>query len=132
LQPGDYIHFNGRSSKFSEGAWGILRVLDKDVPDRQKVPAGYSGRNEIPKPLPICPADAPVKTFNVVAIDYPSMKLNPKAPDAIEVDFERKIQLRNPTPRSLFWKRRSPKWRAGCNPCRLRCELTSGIASRSS
>jgi hypothetical protein len=28
LQPGDYIHFNGRSSKFSEGAWGILRVLD--------------------------------------------------------------------------------------------------------
>ena len=38
LQAGDYIHFNGRASKFSEGAWGIVRVLDKDVPDLQKLP----------------------------------------------------------------------------------------------
>jgi FtsP/CotA-like multicopper oxidase with cupredoxin domain len=96
LQAGDYIHFNGRSSKFSEGAWGILRVLDKDVSDLQKLPAGYSGRNEIPKSLAVCPAEAPVKNFNVVAIDFPSMKLNPKAPDAIEVDFERTIQMVNP------------------------------------
>ncbi len=96
LQPGDYIHFNGRSSKLSEGGWGIVRVLDKEVPDLQKLPAGYSGRNEIPKPLPVCPADAPVKTFNVVALDHPSMKFNPKAPDAIEVDFERKILVSNP------------------------------------
>ena len=36
LQPGDYIHFNGRASHFSEGAWGIVRVLDKEVPDLQK------------------------------------------------------------------------------------------------
>jgi FtsP/CotA-like multicopper oxidase with cupredoxin domain len=96
LQAGDYIHFNGRSSKFSEGAWGILRVLDKDVSDLQKLPAGYSGRNEMPKSLAVCPAEAPVKNFNVVAIDFPSMKLNPKAPDAIEVDFERTIQMVNP------------------------------------
>ena len=96
LQAGDYIHFNGRSSKFSEGAWGILRVLDKDVADLQKLPAGYSGRNEIPKAPAVCPADAPVKSFNVSAIDFPSMKLNPKAPDAIEVDFERTIQMVNP------------------------------------
>ncbi|MCS6265168.1 MAG: multicopper oxidase domain-containing protein [Nitrospira sp.] len=96
LQAGDYIHFNGRSSKFSEGAWGILRVLDKDVADLQKLPAGYSGRNEIPKAPAVCPAEAPVKNFNVVAIDFPSMKLNPKAPDAIEVDFERTIQMVNP------------------------------------
>ena len=96
LQPGDYIHFNGRASKFSEGAWGILRVLDKEVPDLQKLPAGYSRRNEIPKPLAVCPSEAPVKSFNVVAMDYPSMKLNPKAPDVIEVDFERKIQMVNP------------------------------------
>ncbi|HNA48004.1 MAG TPA: hypothetical protein PK312_12525, partial [Nitrospira sp.] len=96
LQAGDYIHFNGRSSKFSEGAWGILRVLDKDVTDLQKLPAGYSGRNEIPKAPAVCPADAPVKSFNVSAIDFPSMKLNPKAPDAIEVDFERTIQMVNP------------------------------------
>lgn len=96
LQAGDYIHFNGRSSKFSEGAWGILRVYDKEQPDLQKLPAGYTGRNEIPQALPVCPADAPVKTFNVVAVDYPTMKFNPKAPDEIEVDFERKILTKNP------------------------------------
>ncbi len=96
LMPGDYLHFNGRSSKFSEGAWGILRVLDKEVPDLQKLPAGYSGRNEIPTPAKsVCPDDAPVKSFNVVAMDK-ELKFNPKAADAIEVDFERKIQIKNP------------------------------------
>jgi hypothetical protein len=96
LQPGDYIHFNGRASKFSEGAWGIMRVLDKEASDLQKLPAGYSRRNEIPNPLAVCPSEAPVRSFNVVAMDYPSMKLNPKAPDTIEIDFERTIQLTNP------------------------------------
>ena len=37
-----------------------------------------------------------MKNFNVVAIDFPGMNLNPNAPEAIEVDFERKIELRNP------------------------------------
>ena len=96
LQAGDYIHFNGRSSKFSEGGWGIVRVYDKEQADLQKLPAGYSSRNEIPKAQPICPEGAPVKTFNVVAQDYPAMKFNQKAPEAIEVDFERKIQISNP------------------------------------
>ena len=95
LQAGDYIHFNGRSSKFSEGAWGILRVLDKDVTDLQKLPAGTAAGTKFRRPRR-CPADAPVKSFNVSAIDFPSMKLNPKAPDAIEVDFERTIQMVNP------------------------------------
>ena len=36
-----------------------------------------------------------MKSFNVVALDRP-MKLNPKAPDAIEVDFERKIEMTMP------------------------------------
>jgi hypothetical protein len=96
LQAGDYIHFNGRSSKFSEGGWSIVRVFDKDQADLQKLPAGFSHRNEIPEAKPVCPADAPVRTFNVVSIDYPSMKFNPKAPESIEVDFERKIQITNP------------------------------------
>lgn len=96
LQPGDYIHFNGRSSKFSEGGWGILRVLDKEVSDLKPLPAGYSGRNEIPKALPVCPADAPVKSFNVVAMDFPGMSFNNNAPESIEIDFERTIDLRNP------------------------------------
>ena len=75
-QAGDYIHFNGRSSKFSEGGWGIIRVYDKPQADLQKLPAGFSGRNELRAPQPICPADAPVKNFNVVAMDYPGMKFN--------------------------------------------------------
>jgi len=95
-QAGDYIHFNGRSSKFSEGAWGIIRVYDKDQADLKKLPAGFSIKGEMPKALPVCPADAPVKTYNVVAMDYPAMKFNAKAPEAIEVDFERKILITNP------------------------------------
>ena len=31
-QAGDYIMFNGRHSHFSEGSWGIIRVLDEVVP----------------------------------------------------------------------------------------------------
>ena len=41
-------------------------------------------------------SNAPVKKFNVVAIDYPQMDFNPNVPEAIEVDFERKIEVKNP------------------------------------
>ncbi|WP_447976964.1 hypothetical protein [Candidatus Nitrospira bockiana] len=93
--PGDYIHFNGRSSHFAEGGWGIFRVLDKPVADLKPLPSGTKSE-EIPAvSKSVCPADAPVKTFNVVALDRP-LNLNPKAPDAIEVDFERKIEMRVP------------------------------------
>lgn len=40
-----------------------------------------------------------MKSLNVVAMDYPSMRLNSKAPDAIEMDFERTIQMVNPNAR---------------------------------
>ncbi|MFQ5991998.1 MAG: hypothetical protein ACE5NA_06130, partial [Nitrospiraceae bacterium] len=90
--PGDYIHLNGRSSHFGEGGWGILRVLDKEQRDLRKLP----GSRQIPKAAQAaCPAGAPVKNFDVVALDRP-YKTNPKAPDLIEVDFERKIILNNP------------------------------------
>ena len=93
--PGDYIHFNGRSSHFAEGGWGIVRVLDTVVPDLRPLPSGTKSA-EIPMvPKSVCPVDASVKTFNVVAMDRP-LKLNPKAPEAIEVDFERKIELTVP------------------------------------
>ena len=95
-QPGDYMFFNGRSSKFSEGSWGIIRVLDKPVSDLQPLPNKAYGREGMPEQLPVCPADAPVKQFNVVAVDHPNMSFNPNAPETIEVDFERKIELRNP------------------------------------
>jgi FtsP/CotA-like multicopper oxidase with cupredoxin domain len=126
LQPGDYIHFNGRSSKFSEGAWGMVRVYDKNQPDLQKLPAGYSGRNEMPKPMPVCPNDAPVKTFNVVAMDYPSMKFNAKAPEAIEVDFERKIQIANPDAKIYTLEEEASKVAEGMTPMPLTLRANVG------
>jgi len=93
--PGDYIHFNGRSSHFAEGGWGIVRVLDKEVADLKPLPKGTNPLGIPATPSSVCPADAPVKNFNVVALDRP-MKLNPKAPDVIEVDFERKIEMTMP------------------------------------
>ena len=93
--PGDYIHFNGRTSHFAEGGWGIIRVLDKEVADLKPLPRGTNPLGIPATPNSVCPSDAPVKSFNVVALDRP-MKLNPKAPDAIEVDFERKIEMTMP------------------------------------
>ena len=93
--PGDYIHFNGRSSHFAEGGWGIIRVLDKKVPDLQVLPSGTNPLGIPPVPSSVCPDDAPVKNFNVVSLDRP-LKLHPNAPDAIEVDFERKIEMTVP------------------------------------
>ena len=95
-QAGDYMFFNGRTSHFSEGAWGIIRVLDKPVSDLQPLPNKAYGKEGMPKRLPVCPSSAPVKKFNVVAMDYPNMSFNPNAPESIEVDFERRIELRNP------------------------------------
>ena len=126
LQAGDYIHFNGRASKFSEGAWGLLRVYDKEQPDLQKLPAGYSARNEIPKAMPVCPADAPVKTFNVVAMDHPSMTFNPKAPEAIEVDFERKIQIANPEAKIYALEEEITKVAEGAQPMPLTLRANVG------
>jgi FtsP/CotA-like multicopper oxidase with cupredoxin domain len=93
--PGDYIHFNGRTSHFAEGGWGIIRVLDKQVDNLKILPKGTNPLGIPSVPSSVCPADAPVKTFNVVAMDRP-LKLNPKAPDVIEVDFERKIEMTVP------------------------------------
>jgi hypothetical protein len=89
---GDYLHYNGRASHLSEGSWGIIRVLDKEVSDLKKLP----GRDEIPASAKsVCPADAPVKTFNVIAVDL-ELNFNNNAPDVIEVDFDRKLLVSNP------------------------------------
>jgi hypothetical protein len=126
LQPGDYIHFNGRNSHFSEGAWGIVRVYEKEVSDLQKLPAGYTNRSEIPTPLPVCPNDAPVKAFNAVAMDYPAMKFNPKAPDAVEVDFERKIQVANPEAKIYALEDDAAKVAGGLHPMPLTLRANVG------
>ncbi|MBI4400491.1 MAG: multicopper oxidase domain-containing protein [Nitrospirae bacterium] len=122
--PGDYIHFNGRTSHFAEGGWGIFRVLEKEVPDLKKLPSGTKS-DEIPgAPKSVCPADAPVKAFNVVALDRP-LKLNPKAPEAIEVDFERKIIMNNPEGKIFALEEEVTKVAANVmpNPLTLRVNL---------
>ncbi len=125
-QAGDYIHFNGRSSKFSEGGWGIIRVLDKEQADLKKLPAGYSLKGDIPKTLPICPADAPVKSFNVVAMDYPGMKFNANAPEEIEVDFERKILMTNSEAKIYALEEDTAKVAAGTHPMPLTLRVNTG------
>jgi len=126
LMPGDYLHFNGRSSHFSEGAWGIFRDLDKEVPDLMKLPAGYTGRNEIPTPSKsVCPENAPVKSFNVVAMDH-DLKFNPKAPDLIEVDFERKIMTRNPAGKIYALEEDATKVAMGLTPSPLTLHVNVG------
>ena len=85
----------GERSHFAEGGWGIVRVLDKEVADLKPLPSGTKEEGIPAVSKNVCPADAPVKNFNVVSMDRP-MKLNPKAPDVIEVDFERKIEMTVP------------------------------------
>ncbi|MDP9131543.1 MAG: hypothetical protein M3M98_00210, partial [Nitrospirota bacterium] len=125
-QAGDYIHFNGRSSKFSEGGWGIIRVLDKEQADLKKLPAGFSIKGEIPKTLPVCPADTPVKNFNVVAMDYPGMKFNAKAPEEIEVDFERKILMTNSEAKIYALEEDTAKVASGTHPMPLTLRVNTG------
>lgn len=84
--PGDYLYGNGRSTKLQEGSWGLLRVRPGTVGDDA---AGTPASGETPsddvlalKPLPghevpprpataVCPPPAPVREFDVVAIEAP-------------------------------------------------------------
>lgn len=122
--PGDYIHFNGRSSHFAEGGWGIIRVLDKKVPDLQVLPMGTNPLGIPPVPSSLCPADAPVKSFNVVSLDRP-LKLHPNAPDTIEVDFERKIEMTVPDGKIFALEEEATKVAGNVmpNPLTLRVNL---------
>jgi hypothetical protein len=65
-----------------------------------------------------------VKNFSVVALDRP-MKLNPKAPDAIEVDFERKIEMTMPEGKIFALESEATTVASGVtpNPLTLRVNL---------
>jgi hypothetical protein len=76
--------------------------------------------------VPVCPADAPVKNFNVVALDYPSMKFNAKAPESIEVDFERKIQISNPEAKIFALEEDAAKVASGTHPMPLTLRVNVG------
>jgi len=88
---GDYLYYSGRASHFAEGAWGIIRVQDKLDKSLQPLPS----REEIPASAKdLCPADAPVKSFNVSAIDY-AVRFNKGVPEAVETDLGRHLKLGN-------------------------------------
>ncbi len=119
---GDYLHYNGRPSHLAEGSWGILRVLDEKVDDLKTLP----GFEDIPKSAKnVCPPDAPVKRFNVVATDH-AMKYNPNSPDAIEVDFDRKLLVANPTGKIFMLEGDMAKVAAGDHPHPLTLRVNSG------
>jgi hypothetical protein len=88
---GDYLYHSGRASHFAEGSWGIIRVHDELQPTLKPLPS----REQIEKSAAsVCPADAPVKSFNVLAVDQ-TLRYNDGAPGVIEVDMERKMVLEN-------------------------------------
>jgi manganese oxidase len=83
-QPGDYLYFNGTGRRLRQGAWGIMRVLDKQSPGLlplpgTSVPAGggplpavTGGRPPAPQTGAAddpCPAGAPTRTFAISAVN---------------------------------------------------------------
>ena len=89
---GDYLYYNGRTSKLSEGSWGIVRVHDEAQKNLKVLPGNEDFKKKVKKTL--CPKGAPVKNFSVVAINK-ALKFNANTEDEIEVDFERKLLLAN-------------------------------------
>jgi hypothetical protein len=89
---GDYLYYDGRTSKLSEGEWGIIRVHDELQKDLKVLPGNEEFKKKVKKVL--CPKGAPVKSFSVVAIDK-ELQFNPNTEGEIEVDFERKLLLAN-------------------------------------
>jgi len=77
---GDYLMMNGVGRRFRQGAWGMLRVLPRQVSGLQplpgsNVPAGGSISQatgsrppEASGPGDPCPADAPQRSFDVTAV----------------------------------------------------------------
>ena len=92
---GDYLYHSGRPSHLGEGLWGIIRVEDEKQANLQTLP----GREEVPKSAKrLYPEAAPIKTFNVSAIDLPT-DLNPLI-DGASINVEgtnRFIITENPT-----------------------------------
>jgi FtsP/CotA-like multicopper oxidase with cupredoxin domain len=71
-QPGDYLYANGRSFKFREGSWGLLRVRP---PGEEGGPRPLPGRRPPADVPPLCPRDAPARRVELDAVvaDLPAL-----------------------------------------------------------
>ncbi len=80
---GDFMYFNSLGRRFRQGAWGLLRVLPRQVSDLQPLPDHAdvpTGGTPVPTPTggrppaspgagDPCPVDATTRTVDVSAID---------------------------------------------------------------
>ncbi|MEW6681557.1 MAG: multicopper oxidase domain-containing protein [Nitrospirota bacterium] len=119
---GDYLHYNGRSSHLSEGSWGIVRVLDRVAQDLKPLP----GLEEVaPSATSVCPVDAPVKTFNVLAVDR-ELNYNSKAPRFIDGEFDRQLQIANPAGKLYMLEGEASRASTGIQPMPLTLHVNVG------
>ncbi len=108
---GDYMYHSGRLSHFGEGMWGLIRVEDELKESLQPLPM----RRDIAKSATeLCPADAPVKRFDIAAIDF-ALDLNPNAPDqaAAPSGTNRNLIFANPEGKIFALERDVAALRAG-------------------
>ncbi|HEX2728332.1 MAG TPA: chitobiase/beta-hexosaminidase C-terminal domain-containing protein, partial [Rubrobacteraceae bacterium] len=83
-RPGDYLYQNGVGRRFTQGAWGILRVLAGQSPDLQPLPGhpaptggGLPSPNNGRPPAASdpgnpCPAGATPHDFDISAVNVPN------------------------------------------------------------
>lgn len=100
-QAGDYLYRNGTGRRFRHGAWGIIRVLDRQSADLQPLPGTSPPTGPFVLPTPTggrppttggdpgnpCPSNAPVHPFAVSAVDLPVGVPVPGAPPSITKTF---------------------------------------------
>jgi hypothetical protein len=84
-RPGDYLYMNGVGRRLRQGAWGLIRVLNGQVPTLKPLPghvpsnAGSEPGSAVPLPPPAnnggpgnpCPGGSPQRNFAVSAVDVP-------------------------------------------------------------
>jgi FtsP/CotA-like multicopper oxidase with cupredoxin domain len=108
---GDYMYHSARLSHFGEGMWGLIRVEDKLRKGLQPLPM----RRTIPRSAKrVCPADAPLKRFDVAALDLP-LDLHPDAPDEVDAPSgtNRRLILSNPNGKIFALESEVAELRAG-------------------
>ncbi len=85
-QPGDYLYHNGVGRRFRQGAWGLLRVLPRQVGDLQPLPGHAPPTGPFQQPTQtggrppeagsagdVCPDGVPTSQFDVSAVDVPGV-----------------------------------------------------------